>query len=599
MSNNHKRKQEDINSSENESDDIEQNKKLAIYTMDYSSEEEENNDINIVNNSLDISYGILKNWDKLKKFHEKIKNVKDLILDFSFNDDEDENEEEEEEEEILKNFKVLANIISSNQKLKSLCLSDSKLYRNLRVFFYIMDSIGNNKSIQYLTLNRNILNEMELYFVSKKLENTNITGLDFENNHLDKEGFSKIFTENLANNKSIKHINLYGNNLGCIETQPMKFISQFIMTNDITSINLSDNNLGNSVIGLELLYNSFKDHRKIQNLFLDTNNLGNSPECIKYLSYIIRDNKSIQILSLRDNKLFQENDKDNRNQLINLFEEIQNSSNIIYLDLSYNNLGNVEIIYHLSEIIKKNKQIQKLTLNKCKLDSTASSLIGKALEFNKSIKTIALSRNKLFKKPLEYNKYDTNLITPSDIFEGLIKNTSIESLHIEYCLDKKSNNDHDLFLERLSEVIQNHSYIKHINISNNGLAKLSKKFLDSIANNNTINSLNLSGNKINYSNLDSLFESIGKNKSIQYIDLEDNHIEGLSKFTIDKLKSNHTLIKIRFRKKFYGILESFFITNYIPEESLDLLNDHFTRSHQIRQKPRNNYILLLSVLSKF
>uniref|UniRef100_A0A8B9H7T0 Uncharacterized protein n=1 Tax=Astyanax mexicanus TaxID=7994 RepID=A0A8B9H7T0_ASTMX len=72
-----------------------------------------------------------------------------------------------------------------------------------------------------------------------------------------------------------------------------------------------------------------------------------------------------------------------------------NPSNLIELDLSFNNLGNSGVQHICSMLKKTNCKLQKLELNNCSITDVGCDAVASALHSNFSLKELDLDKNKI------------------------------------------------------------------------------------------------------------------------------------------------------------------------------------------------------------
>jgi hypothetical protein len=120
-------------------------------------------------------------------------------------------------------------------------------------------------------------------------------------------------------------------------------------------------------------------------------------------------NCNITHLNLSNIKISQKNNFDL------LVQHINNTNNLIELNLSLNNFSYDEVI-KLNEALKNNKSIRKLTLYKCNLTDENAKIFAETLIINNTISEISFNGNNFTNIVLEYfNHIKNDYITKIDL----------------------------------------------------------------------------------------------------------------------------------------------------------------------------------------
>ena len=381
-----------------------------------------------------------------------------------------------------------------------------------------------NKSIKKLNLCYNSLGEEEIKELSMALENhPKIEKLYLDGNNFGENGL-KIFSQVIKKNKTLKLLSI-----SKIKTEGgmKEFCESLIENNTLNSIDYSINDI--SYEEMEYLTSSVSKNTKIEKLDLSYNGISNFQ--IGLLSSMLKTSQSLTKLILKGNKL--------GDCFVALLDSLKTGENIKLIDLSFTGLYYNEI-NDFSDFIATNKSLKKLYL--CGNDlSSCSDSFSKAISSNFSITKL----------------YITKCGDINPILNSFIVNQKITELHLSKNM---------LDLNYVNKIIQKNSTLKKLfldrTFSTQQIVYHFEDICDSLASNQSIKLLDLTGNNLKNENILSLSESLSQNNSIKYLYLSLNSFNEIGVDHLhNALKVNHSLSKIELDN----------LTNYVNKSSMDMV----------------------------
>ncbi|KAF2072213.1 hypothetical protein CYY_006479, partial [Polysphondylium violaceum] len=303
---------------------------------------------------------------------------------------------------------------------------------------------------------------------------------------------------------------------------------------DMSMVNLDQDNM--KEISLALSSNQCK----IQSLNLESNSFGD--EGIKYLIDSIESNTSLTNLDLQCCESY--------NGLEYIGKLISKNKTIKNLDWSYNE-SSYSCVINLSDGLRVNNTIEKLSLRGCHVEGWGALSIGDTLKINQSLKTLDLSENEFgdrgiiniarqlpFNQSLESLDVSCNLIS-TEGFDSLLESLTLNKTL--FILDFSRNAlDNSIALHNLQNSIQ-HCFLKSLYLSECNLIDLHLESISlGLCKNKTIINLDLSKN--HFTSVSPLLSLIMHNSTLKSLNLSKH------KFIIDDFKLLvHYLLKIDLR----------------------------------------------------
>ncbi|KAM9994590.1 hypothetical protein ACTFIZ_007744 [Dictyostelium cf. discoideum] len=378
-------------------------------------------------------------------------------------------------------------------RLLSLDLTNNRIGLDYRECF--TNAIRNANQLSSLKLSSNILKDNVLQLLPILKSNCyQLNTLDLSENHITDES-SKSIEEFIQFNKTIESLNLSGNSF--TELGVNIIFSSLIQNETLTDLTLSNFQNFNTTLFSEYL--SGKNSYKLKSL-----NLSNS-------KILCSSNLIFQSLSSNNN-----NNNNNNNNF---------KSSLKYLDLSYCLINDDSQINLLSQYFNSNEncKLEKLKLLKTFKESVPCKLLFSNL--SQSITDLDLSLNYL---------NNENSIELSTILET---NKSIRSLNLTCTIIRN--------LGSLFNSLKFNDTLLYLNLSRNSI-----KFKDIIdfqflIVNKSLISLNLSNNAIETNEMLQFFKHLSKNRSIKYLDISNNPINGDIQFPSFKRRNQILSLDIK------------------------------------------------------
>ena len=215
----------------------------------------------------------------------------------------------------------------------------------------------------------------------------------------------------------MKKLNLSSNSFGENEISCFYFGKMLKINKSITSLNLSDNEIGKNENPTKYIFEGLIQNNTIKKIILHRNSFRNNNIFGIYLGNLLQNNSSITYLDLRgcnfkdneNSKAFCEGlSKNNSIQtlilcsvhLANFYEDffkvLKNNKSITNLNISYNDLSDVENQQLIFDTIEKNETLLEIDLSECfqNYGYEDCESLAKAFSKNKSIQKIIFLDNK-------------------------------------------------------------------------------------------------------------------------------------------------------------------------------------------------------------
>ena len=263
----------------------------------------------------------------------------------------------------------------------------------------------------------------------------------------------------------------------------------------------------------------------------------NNLENIDIIADSLKNNTSIKFINL---------DNNNIKKIDLLCDVLKNNTSILGLSIENNKIENVNKI---AELIKENKSIQRLFINDNHF--TNINCIGDALKYNNNIITLnifdcvtELESVKYFLSSLQYNhkiKYINicNINTINfDILEPLQYNDSIRELSFTGLYDISKHQKY-INSEILAKIISNKK-LKELELYTCKLKGSLYPLINVLIEKDNVKDLSLRCTK---SDITGLMNYIRQTKNLKKLDISYNYISNIRLFT-EAIKCNKTLIKL-------------------------------------------------------
>ena len=282
-----------------------------------------------------------------------------------FNNEEERNKKQQEQEEEQKKiinsvfiesakitdldvFSEMIGILAIYNLLKRISFCDFKFERETDVWDNIVYLLQENNNIRWVDLHKSNMNNDIIVSIAKVSENKRFRFLDLSENFINQDG-AEILAEFLSKNKTLQKLILNNNDLENFKKD-----------------------------GVQSICKSLEDHPNIQ--LIDFSSMVVTG-CGEYVAALLKKSKSIKSVILRDCTL---NFKDIQNICKAL--SLPNISNTINnVDLSFNDLASDKSIEEIGKMLKVNKTLNRLYLEKMNLNMNNYNFILNGLNENDKI----------------------------------------------------------------------------------------------------------------------------------------------------------------------------------------------------------------------
>ena len=282
-----------------------------------------------------------------------------------FNNEEERNKKQQEREEEQKKiinsvfiesakitdldvFSEMIGILAIYNLLKRISFCDFKFERETDVWDNIVYLLQENNNIRWVDLHKSNMNNDIIVSIAKVSENKRFRFLDLSENFINQDG-AEILAEFLSKNKTLQKLILNNNDLENFKKG-----------------------------GVQSICKSLEDHPNIQ--LIDFSSMVVTG-CGEYVAALLKKSKSIKSVILRDCTL---NFKDIQNICKAL--SLPNISNTINnVDLSFNDLASDKSIEEIGKMLKVNKTLNRLYLEKMNLNMNNYNFILNGLNENDKI----------------------------------------------------------------------------------------------------------------------------------------------------------------------------------------------------------------------
>ena len=304
---------------------------------------------------------------------------------------------------IENNFELFSNlidIISTYPLLKKLSFCESIFEKGFLGWDNIIHLINQNQNLRWLDFHKSSINNVILNVILKSIENKRIRYLDLSENFINKDGAKNIGSF-LQKNKTLQRLILNNNDLEEFKNEGVDYICEPLYSHPhIELINFS------SMI---------------------------ITGCGESISHLIKHTKSLKTIILRECSL---NLKDFQNICRAMcFNNI--SKTITNVDLSFNDMASDKSIEEIGQMIRTNKNLTTLNMDKMNLNMSNYNIILNALNENDNIIDFSFCYNPYIKPKiiLEYFLYRKYINSLS--YVPYKSDINLKNEKIEFSLDEK------------------------------------------------------------------------------------------------------------------------------------------------------------------
>ena len=248
----------------------------------------------------------------------------------------------------LEVFSELIELLSIYPYLKRISFCDFYLDKEFEGWENIIHLINENNNIRWLDFHKSNMNNMILGLICKAIENKRIRYLDFSENFINQNG-AKILGNFIQKNKTLQRLILNNNDLEDFRNIGVKYICEPLML-----------------------------HPNIQHLDLSSMTVTG---CGESIANLIKNTKTLKCIVLRDCLI---NLKDFQNickalSLENISKTINN------IDMSHNDMASDKSLEEIGKMIKINKSLTYLNMEKMNLNMNNYNYILNGLNENETI----------------------------------------------------------------------------------------------------------------------------------------------------------------------------------------------------------------------
>ena len=253
-------------------------------------------------------------------------------------------------------FSELIEILSDYRHLKRLSFCDFQLEKEFEGWESLIHLLSENNSIRWLDFHKSNINNYLLEEICNVLEYKRIRYLDISENFINQEG-AKAIGEFLKKNKTLQRLIINNNDLEDFKKEGINYICEPLMT-----------------------------HPNIELLDFSSMTITG---CGEYIANLIKKSHSIKVITLKDCTL---NLKDFQH-ICRALSSDNISQTIINVDLSYNDMASDKSLEEIGKMIKINKTLTTLNLEKMNLNMTNYNFIFEGLKENETITNFSFCFN--------------------------------------------------------------------------------------------------------------------------------------------------------------------------------------------------------------
>ena len=253
-------------------------------------------------------------------------------------------------------FSELIEILSDYPHLKRLSFCDFQLEKEFEGWDSLIHLLNENNSIRWLDFHKSNINNYLLEEICNVLENKRIRYLDISENFINQDG-AKFIGEFLKKNKTLQRLIINNNDLEDFKKEGINYICEPLIT-----------------------------HPNIQ--LLDFSSM-TVTGCGEFIANLIKKTNSLKVITLKDCTL---NLKDFQH-ICRALSSDNISQNINNVDLSHNDMASDKSLEEIGKMIKVNKTLNTLNLEKMNLNMNNYKFIFEALKENETITNFSFCFN--------------------------------------------------------------------------------------------------------------------------------------------------------------------------------------------------------------
>ena len=373
--------------------------------------------------------------------------------------------------------------IELNKQLRKLWLNNSNIQSSAII---ILQSLSKISTLKYLNINNNhITEEAGEALASVILHNTGLQELHFSDNDL---GGALEVAKALQHTTSLRIVDLDNNAIPKESSSDLGLALK--LNKHLEKLLLSSNNLQSSAINI---LQSLSTISTLKSLNLNDNQI--TEEAGEALASVILHNTGLEELHLSGNNIGE--------GLFNVMKALQHIMSLTILSLGNNNISK-EVSGELALVIESNKQLQKLWLNNCNMQSSAIPIL-QSLSTISTLKLLNISNNQITGEAGEA------------LASVILHNTGFEKLHL------RDNNLGEGMLN-VAKALQHISSLRSLDLHNNNISKdLSDELVFAITANKHIEALCLDNSNLSNSTT-VILQTLSSISTLNLISIESNQV---------------------------------------------------------------------------
>ena len=475
---------------------------------------------------------------------------------------------------------VIASFLSRNTKLQELDLS----HNHLRTAGAISICKMNLSKLFSFNLSHNsITSEVTNELASFLSRNANLKFLDLSSNNLQRLGNMDIFFKVLQNISVLSSLNVGSNSV--INGAANELTTLLFHNPKLEKIDLSYNHFSASDIA-----NILKGMKNISSLAsINISHTVINDEAANELATVLLHNPKLKYLDLNHNNI-------SLSAMVNVFEGMKNTSNLITMNLSHNIITN-KAANELANVLHHNSALQKLDMSYNNLSKSDAVKIFKEMKNISNLETISINYNDITDEAagelanvilnnsslqeITLRKNNSSSLDVTKIFKGMKNISNLVIIHINYSIITKRA------AEELAQVLLHNNLLQEFNLSYNKISTLDAIMIfEGMQNMSNLIAIDISHNMISDKAAESIAIVLSHNNKLTSLDLSSNYFR--SKGFVKIFDGMKNIVSLRKLNLGYNEIVGFEVVECIANflfhnselEELDL-NYNFMRSSSI------------------
>ena len=433
--------------------------------------------------------------------------------------------------------KKITEAIKVNKTLLKLDASGTKIHED-----FISDCLKINKSLKELNISKNEITSNGAQEIATAIRvNTTLEKLDLSCNEISNDGV-RFISDGLNNyNNSLQELNISKNK---ITSEGAKYIADAIQVNTtLEKLDLSCNAVSDD--GAAAISDSLQFNISLQQLNMSRNEI--TSEGTKKIAQVIHMNTTLKHLDLSINKI-----GDDGANFIS--DGLKSNTSLQELNISYNNITNKGIKV-IAEAIQINSTLQNINISKNHISIEGLVYFMEAVNNNCTLQVVNITHNNVTRSGFTSIKWCIeNLQHPIQIYASWNEinksgklvtkiSTSCTPDNIEDDVWSFGVYDADHLVMCLSECLKEDDTLQELNLSYNKITSEGAKMIgEAIKENKILQKLDICGNSISDDGAAAISDGLKCNISLQELNMSSNNIasEG-AKLIAEAIKVNTTL----------------------------------------------------------